>query len=129
MRKLQEECFPKTIDDKIKVFLNKGRHIYWELEDITENEEKIHNAVKELGNDIGTDKEHLEENLLKINNDCSLYRMADFTKGLFEEIDNDCELIYFLLDNIKDNNREIYLEIISNYLTLMNEKIAIQIKF
>ena len=48
--------------------------------------------------------------------------MIDFTKGLFEKIDNDCELIYFLLDNIKDNNREIYLEIISNYLALMNEE-------
>ena len=48
--------------------------------------------------------------------------MIDFTKGLFEKIDDDCELIYFLLDNIKDNNREIYLEIISNYLALMNEE-------
>ncbi len=121
MNKLQEKCFPKTIDDKIKVFLNKGKHIYWELEDITENEDKIHNAVKKLGNDIGTDKEKLKGNLLKINNDCNLYRMIDFTRGLFEKIDDAYELIYFLLDNIKDNNREIYLEIISNYLALMSE--------
>ena len=122
MNKLQEKCSPKTIDDKIKVFLNNGRRIYWELEDITENEEKIYNTVKELGNDIGADKEHFKENLLKLNNDCSLHRMGDLAKGLFENIDNDCKLIYFLLDNMKDNNRETYLEIISNYLALMNEK-------
>ncbi len=122
MYKLREKCSPKTIDDKIKVFLNKGKHIYWELEDITENEDKIHNVVKELGNDIGTNKKSIKENLLKINNDCNLYRMIDFTKGLFEKVNDNYELIYFLLDNIKDDNREIYLEIMSDYLALMNEE-------
>lgn len=122
MNKLQEKCLPKTIDDKIEVFLSKGKRIYWELEDITENEDKIHNVVKELGNDIGTNKKSIKENLLKINNDCNLYRMIDFTKGLFEKVNDNYELIYFLLDNIKDDNREIYLEIISDYLALMNEK-------
>ena len=122
MSKLQEKCLPKTIDDKIKVFLNKGKRIYWELEDITENEDKIHNVVKELGNDIGINKKSIKENLLKINNDCNLYRMIDLTKGLFEKVNDNYELIYFLLDNIKDDNREIYLEIISDYLALMNEE-------
>lgn len=121
MNKLQEKCTPKTIDDKIKVFLNKGKYVYWELEDTTESEDKIHNAAKELGNDIGADKKHLKDNLLKIDNDCNLYRMIDFTKGLFEKINDDRKLIYFLLDNIKDDNRVIYLEIISDYLGLMNE--------
>ncbi len=121
MSKLQEKCIPKTIEDKIGIFLNKGKHIYWGLEDTTENGEKTHQAIKELGNEIGLDKKELKMNLLKLNNDCNLYKMFDFTKGLFEEIDDDYELIYFLLNNIKDNNREIYLEIISNYLALMNE--------
>ena len=122
MNKLQEKCLPRTIDDKIKIFLNKGRHIYWKLEDTTENEDKIHNAIEELGNDIGEDKKHLKENLLKLNNNCNLYKMVNFTKGLFKKINNDYQLIYFLLNNIKEENKELYLEIISDYLALMNEE-------
>lgn len=122
MNNLQEKCFPKTIDDKIIVFLSKGRHVYWELDDITENNKKSYEMVKQLGIEIRNNPKELKKNLLKINNFCYLYRIDAFTEGLFEEKNNHFEIIYFLLDNINEENKEVFLRMISTYIALLNEK-------
>lgn len=122
MNILQNKCIPKTIDDKISVFLSKGKHIYWELDDITENEKKSYESVKELGIEVRTNKKELKENLLKINNYCNLYRIDAFIDGLYEKDNNHSEIIYFLLNNIKDDNRVAFLRIISIYIAFMNEE-------
>ena len=116
MEILQEKCTPKTIDDKIKVFLSKGKHVYWDLDDLTENEKKSHEIVKALGVEILNNKETLKENLLKINDSCNLYRIYDFTDGLFDENNNHHEIVYFLLNNIKQDNKKSFLGIISSYI-------------
>ena len=122
MNNLQEKCFPKTIDDKIIVFLSKGRHVYWELDDITENDKKSYEMVKQLGIEIRNNPKEFKKNLLKINNFCNLYRIDAFTEGLFEEKNNHFEIIYFLLDNINEENKEVFLRMISTYIALLNEK-------
>ena len=121
MNILQEKCIPETIDDKIEVFLSKGKHVYWDLDDVTENEKKSHEIVKELGIEIGNNKEKLKENLLKINDSCNLYRIDDFTRGLFEKNNNSNEIVYFLLNNINEENKNAFLRIISTYIALINE--------
>ncbi len=119
LNKLQDECKPQTIDDKIIVFLSKGKHIFWEIDDIYENEKKNCEIIKELGRSIA--RENIQENLLKINNLCNLYRVPLIAEGLYEEIGNNKELIFFLLNNINIDNDRVYFEIISNYLALMNK--------
>lgn len=119
MNKLQEECKPRTIDDKIITYLSKGKHIYWGLDDIYENDEKNCEIIKELGRSIA--KDNMQENLLKINNLCNLYRVGFIAYGLYKEVDNNKELIFFLLSNINMDNDRAYFEIISNYLSLMNK--------
>ena len=119
MNKLQEECKPRTIEDKIITYLSKGKHIFWGLDDIYENEEKNCEIIKELGRSIA--KENMQENLLKINNLCNLYRVGLIAYGLYKEVDDSRELIFFLLSNINMDNDKAYFEIISNYLALMNK--------
>lgn len=119
MNKLQEECKPQTIEDKIITYLSKGKHIYWTLDDIYEDEERNCEIIKELGRSIA--KENMQENLLKIDNSCDLYRVGLIADGLYKEVDNNKELIFFLLSNINMNNDRAYFEIISNYLALMNK--------
>ena len=121
MNILQEKCTPKTIDDKIKVFLSKGKHVYWDLDDLTENEKKSHEIVKKLGIEVRNNKEKIKENLLKINDSCNLYRIDDFTDGLFEKNNNHHEIVYFLLDNINQDNKNAFLRIISTYISHINE--------
>jgi len=120
MNILQEKCIPKTIDDKIDVLLSKGKHIYWELDDLTENEKKSHEIIKKLGVEIRKNKKELKENLLKINDCCNLYRIDDFTEGLYEKNNNHHEIVYFLLTNIKDDNKKAFLRIISTYISFIN---------
>ena len=120
MNILQEKCIPKTIDDKIMVFLGKGKNIYWGIDDITENEKKGYEIVKQLGVEIRNNKKELKDNLLKINDSCNLYRISAFTEGLYEKNNNHSEIIYYLLINIKDENKESFLQIISTYLAFMN---------
>lgn len=122
MNILQEKCFPRTIDEKIIVFLGKGRHVYWDLDDITENEEKSNEIVKKLGIEIRNNKKEIKENLLKINDCCNLYRMHAFTEGLYQRNNNHYEIIYFLLSNIKEDNKEAFLQIISIYIAFMNRE-------
>ena len=119
MNKLQEECKPRTIEDKIITYLSKGKHIFWGLDDIYENEEKNCEIIKELGRSIA--KENMQENLLKINNLCNLYRVGLIAYGLYKEVDDSRKLIFFLLSNINMDNDKAYFEIISNYLALMNK--------
>lgn len=121
MNILQEKCTPKTIDDKIKIFLNNYKYLYWDLDDSTENEKKSNEIIKQLGIEVRNNKETLKENLLKINDSCSLYRIDYFTDGLFEENNNHHEIIYFLLNNINQNNKNIFLRIISTYISHINE--------
>ena len=118
---LQEKCIPKTIDDKIRVFLSKGKRIYWELDDITENDKKNYEIVKKLGIEVRTNKKELKQNILKINDYCNLYRIDAFTEGLYEKDNNHSEIIYFLLDNIKNDNKEAFFRIISTYISFLNE--------
>lgn len=122
MNILQGKCTPKTIEEKIDVFFSKGKRVYWDLDDYTENEKKSHEMVKKLGIEVRTNKEKLRENLLKINNRCNLYRIDDFIEGLFDEDNAHEEIIYLLLDNIKEDNKNAFLGIISNYITYINEE-------
>ena len=122
MNILQEKCFPKSIEDRIKVFLSKGKIIYWNIDDITDNEEKILKELYSLGKDIIVNKEKTENHLLKIDNTCNLYRLSNFVKGLYENNTDSKKIIYFLLDNIEDNNENIYLIMVSYYLAFMHEK-------
>lgn len=121
MNILQEKSFPKTIEDKIEVFLSKGKHVYWDLDDLTENEKKSHEIVKKLGVEIGNNKEELRDNLLKINDSCNLNRIDDFTAGLFETTNNYNEIVYFILDSINEENKKAFLRICSSYIALINE--------
>ena len=67
-------------------------------------------------------KEKTENHLLKIDNTCNLYRLSNFVKGLYENNTDSKKIIYFLLDNIEDNNENIYLIMVSYYLAFMHEK-------
>ena len=121
MNILQKRCEPKTIEDKIQAFLNKGTRIFWDLEDTTENEAKVRQAIKKLGEDIGKNKKELRKNILKIDNSCNLYRINDLVEGLYKEINDDEEFIYFILDNITNKNNNAFLQIVSTYIAFMNK--------
>lgn len=121
MNILQKRCEPKTIEDKIQAFLNKGARIFWDLEDTTENEAKVRQAIKKLGEDIGKNKKELRKNILKIDNSCNLYRINDLVEGLYKEINDNEEFIYFILDNITNKNNNAFLQIVSTYIAFMNK--------
>ena len=121
MNILQKRCEPKTIEDKIQAFLNKGARIFWDLEDTTENEAKVRQAIKNLGEDIGKNKKELRKNILKIDNSCNLYRINDLVEGLYKEINDNEEFIYFILDNITNKNNNAFLQIVSTYIAFMNK--------
>ena len=120
MNLLQEKCIPKTIEDKIKIFLSKGNRIEWCLDYVVEKEEKIMEELYNLGRDIGIDKQNIKENLLKIDNTCSSYRSSNLVKGLYDNCEDNNKIIYFLLDNINENNENIYLQIVSDYIYFWN---------
>ena len=61
------------------------------------------------------------KNILKIDNSCNLYRINDLVEGLYKEINDNEEFIYFILDNITNKNNNAFLQIVSTYIAFMNK--------
>lgn len=113
---LLEKVKPLTIPDKIQIFLNKGKRIYLNVDDINENEKEINNEIYTIGRDIALDKSKFVENIQLIDITCSIYRISWFAKGLYDNFDNKEKLIYTILDLINDENNNILKEIISSLI-------------
>ncbi len=122
MNELQEKCVPQKIEDKIIVYLNKKKRIFYEFDDISENDKMINKTIEELGIEIAEDMQKLKINLLLIDDSCSRYRIWALMKGLYTKIGYNEEFIFFMLENIKENNTEIFLEMIFSYIALIEDK-------
>lgn len=119
---LLERVKPLSIPDKIKVFFAKGRGIYINVDDTTENEKELNDKLYNLGKDIALDKNHINEYILLLDDTCALYRISFFAKGLYDNFDNKEELIYTNLDSINDNNKIIVKEIVSSLINFYHEE-------
>lgn len=117
---LQEKCVPKSIEDKIIVFLSKRRIFYWDIDDVTKREKRVAQELYNLGKEISLlEEEKIKQCLLKIDNTCSLTRIINFVKGLYEN-DKKNKIVYLLLDNINKENNNIYLIMVSHYIAFKN---------
>ena len=67
MDMLLEKVKPLSIPDKIKVFFAKGRRIYINVDDTTENEKELNDKLYNLGKDIALDKNHINEYILLLD--------------------------------------------------------------
>lgn len=122
MDMLLEKVKPLSIPDKIKVFFAKGRRIYINVDDTTENEKELNDKLYNLGKDIALDKNHINEYILLLDDTCALYRISFFAKGLYDNFDNKEELIYTSLDSINDNNKIIIKEIVSSLINFYHKE-------
>lgn len=119
---LLEKVRPFSISDKIKVFFAKGKRIYINVDDTTENEKEINDKLYNLGKDIALDKNHTKDYILQLDDTCALYRISFFAKGLYDNFDDKEELIYTILDSINDNNKIIIKEIVSSLINFYHKE-------
>ncbi len=119
---LLEKVKPITISDKVKIFLDKGKRIYINIDDTTENEKEINNIIYNLGKDIAIEKERIKENLLLLDDSCSSYRIGFFAKGLYENYDEKENLIYIILNLIYEKNENIMKELVSSLIGIYHDE-------
>lgn len=118
---LVKKVRPSTIQEKIAVYLNKGKRIYYELDDTTEEYDSIDDLIYGLGKEIALDINNFEQNILLLDNTCDAFRINFFSKGLFEIVEDKKSMVYTLLNLIKDNNEIIIKRILSTVICLYNE--------
>ena len=122
MNLLINKVKPVTISDKIDTFLCKGKKIYLELDDTTDDYESIDNMVFNLGREIAQDVHHIKEYLMLLDDTCNLYRIHFLVKGICADYSSKEDLIYMLLELISDNNKKIVKEMLHTVIALFHEE-------
>ena len=117
LKLLEKKCEPKTIEEKIECYLSKNRA--WYISD--EKEQSIlNNNIYNLGKDIA--RKENNKYIKEINNQNALWCIPTLVKGMYDVLGNNQEIIYYLLDNISNDNDKVYKSIISSYISNIDDK-------
>lgn len=119
---LIEMVRPKSIEEKIETYLGRGKKIFFELDDTTDDYDSIDEMIYELGRSVGKQNKGIIKYLNLMDNTCDLFRLGQFAHGIFDEYDNTEELIYLILDLYSDNNSNVIKCLISNIMAFYHLK-------